>query len=144
MNRNNKLHTDKRREGFVLVLTLFAVLILSALIIAFINIAAIDLSLVKNHMCSSKAYYIAEAGVADAIDKIQRDALVVNEWENYFPAGASNKYNVVVTSGPTFVVTSTGVVSAANFTRVLEARVKVMTDVAPYKVSVKHFKEVIQ
>ena len=126
------------------MLTLFAALILATLIIAFINITSIDLTLAKNYVYSSEAYYMAEAGVADAIDKIQRDALVVNEWENFFPAGASNKYNVVVTSGPTFVVTSTGVVSAANFTRVLEVRVKVMTDVAPYKVSVKHFKEVIQ
>jgi len=143
MNSNSN-NLEKNAKGFILVLTLFTALILGTLVVGFLLLTAVDLNLVKNHMCSLQAYYVAKAGIADAIDKIQRDALATNEWENYFPEGATNRYHVVVTSSPTIVVTSTGVVPTANFSSVLEARVKVISDAAPYKVSVKHFKEVIQ
>jgi Tfp pilus assembly protein PilX len=144
MNRNNKLHTDKRREGFVLVLTLFAVLILSALIIAFINITAIDLNLVKNHMCSSKAYYIAEAGIADAINQIRLNGpLADTQWQETFPPNTSDTYNVSVSQSST-VITSTGLASASNFSRALEVKVSVSGSSSPYKVSINQWKEVTQ
>ncbi len=131
-------------QGFILILTLFTALMLGTLVVAFLLLTAIDLNLVKNHMCSLQAYYVAEAGIVDAIDKIQRDELTTDEWEDDFPQGASSSYNVVVVPGPTNVITSTGFVPAANFSRVLEVHVKVISDFVPYKVSVKHFKEVIQ
>ncbi len=144
MNRNNKLHTDKRRKGFVLVLTLFTVLILSALIIAFINITAIDLSLVKNHMCSSKAYYIAEAGIADAINQIRLNGpLADTQWEETFPPNTSDTYNVSV-SQSSAVITSTGLASASNFSRALEVKVSVSGSSSPYKVLINQWKEVTQ
>ena len=136
--------TRQKRQGFILILTLFTALMLGTLVVAFLLLTAIDLNLVKNHMCSLQAYYVAEAGIVDAIDKIQRGELTTYEWEDDFPEGASNSYHVVVEPGPTNVITSTGIVPAANFSRVLEAHVKVISGFVPYKVSVKHFKEVIQ
>ena len=136
--------TRQERQGFILIMTLFTALMLGTLVVAFLLLTAIDLNLVKNHMCSLQAYYVAEAGIVDAIDKIQRDELTTTEWEDDFPEGASNSYHVVVVWGSTIVITSTGIVPAANFSRVLEAHVKVISDFVPYKVSVKHFKEVIQ
>jgi len=143
MNRNNKLHTDRCRKGFVLVLTVFATLILATLIIAFINITSIDLMLVKNHMYSSKAYYIAEAGVADAINRIQLNGpLADTQWENTFPPSTSDTYNVSVSQSST-VITSTGLASASNFSRALEVKVSVSGSSSPYTVSITQWKETI-
>ena len=144
MNRNNKLHTDRCRKGFVLVLTVFATLILATLIIAFINITSIDLTLVKNHMYSSKAYYIAEAGVADAINRIQLNGpLADTQWENTFPPSTSDTYNVSVSQSST-VITSTGLASASNFSRALEVKVSISGSSSPYKVSINQWKEATQ
>ncbi len=125
------------------MLTVFAALILATLIIAFINITSIDLTLVKNHMYSSKAYYIAEAGIADAIDKIQRGVSTTAPWGNPFPSGSSDKYTVSVLQNPT-VIKSTGLASASNFSRTLEVKVSVSGSSSPYKVSINQWKEATQ
>lgn len=144
MSKNNKLHTGKRRKGFILVVTLFAILILSALIIAFTNITAIDLILVKNHMCSSDAYYTAEAGVADAINQIRLNGpLADTQWQETFPPGTSDTYDVSVSQSST-VITSTGLALASNFSRAIEVKVSVSGTSSPYNVSISQWKEVTQ
>jgi len=143
MNRNNKLYTEDRRKGFVLVLTLFAALILAALIIAFTNITSVNLTLVKNHMYSSKAYYIAEAGVADAIDKIQRGISTVTPWQNTFPPSTSDIYYVSVAQSP-IVITSKGLASVSNFSRILEVKVSITGNSSPYQVNISQWKEITQ
>ncbi len=144
MNRNNKIHTKKYREGFILVLTLFAALIMLALIMAFINITTVDLILVKNHMCSSKAYYIAEAGIADAINQIRLNGpLADTQWQETFPPTTSDTYDVSVSQSST-VITSAGLASASNFGRALEVKVSVSGSSSPYKVSISQWKEVTQ
>ncbi|MHC4104987.1 MAG: hypothetical protein ACYSR9_08610 [Planctomycetota bacterium] len=144
MNRNNNIHTDQGREGFVLVLTLFTVLILATLVIGFINISAIDLNLVKNHMCSSKAYYIAEAGIADAINLMRLNgSLADTQWQETFPSSTSSTYNVSVSQNST-VITSTGLAAASNFSRTLEVQVNITGNLSPYKVSINQWKEVTQ
>ena len=125
------------------MMTLFTALMLGVLVVGFLNLTAIDLNLLWNHIYSQRAYYVAEAGIVDAIDKMQRDALTITQWNQNFPEDASSTYHVVVVSGPTVVITSTGFVPAANFSRVIEAHVKIVSDVAPYKVAIKHYKEVI-
>lgn len=125
------------------MLTVFATLILATLIIAFINITSIDLTLVKNHMYSSKAYYVAEAGVADAIDQIRaQGTLATTDWETDFPA-APDKYTVSVTQGATTVINSTGLAAASNFSRELEVTVNVSGSSAPYKVRINKWEEKI-
>ncbi len=144
MNINNDIYTNERREGFVLVLTLFTVLILATLIIGFINITAIDLNLVKNHMCSSKAYYIAEAGIADAINQMRLNGpLADTQWQATFPPSTSDTYNVSVSQTST-VINSTGLASVSNFSRALEVIVRVSGSSAPYRVSISQWKEVAQ
>ena len=126
------------------MLTLFAVLIMATLIIAFLNITAIDLNLVKNHMCSSKAYYIAEAGIADAINQIRLNGpLADTQWEETFPPNTSDTYNVSVSQNST-VITSIGLASASNFSRALEVKVSVSGSSSPYNVSISQWKEVTQ
>jgi len=142
MKLNHK-ELKSNTKGFVLLLTIFIMVMLATAIISLLTITAIDLNLITNHNCSLQAYYVAEAGIADAIDRIQEQGTPSTiEWDSYFPIGTLNTYHVSLVLGPTIVVTSTGTVPAANFSRKLEARVKVITDVAPYKVAVKHYEEV--
>ena len=143
MNRNNKLHTGKGPEGFVLVLTLFAALIMSALIIAYVNIQTIDLNLIKNNLGSKKAYYIAEAGLADAFNEIRLNGpLADTQWEKTFPPNTSSAYSVSVFQNST-VITSTGFDSASNFSRTLEVLVRIPVKVAPpHFFRISQFKEI--
>ena len=143
MNRNCK-NLEKRTEGFILVLTLFAILILAVLVIGFVNITAIDLSLVKNHMCSSEAYYIAEAGVADAIDQMRLSGPLADmQWQESFPPSTSSTYDVSVSASST-IITCTGVAAGSNFSRALEVEVSVSGSSSPYTVSINQWKEVTQ
>ena len=134
--------TSKRKtQGFILVITLFAVLILATLIIGFVNMTSIDLSLIKNHMFSSQAYYIAEAGVADAINQIRLNGLLGDiQWESTFPPSTSNKYNVSVSENST-VINSTGLASVPNFSRTLEVKISITGSSAPYNISINQWKE---
>ena len=144
MNRNNNIHTKKCEKGFVFVMTVVTTLILATLIIAFLNITAIDLNLVKNHMCSSKAYYIAEAGVAYMIDRMRQEGpLEDTQWEDTFPPNTSDTYNVSVSQNST-VITSTGLASTSGFSRTLEIKVSVSGSSPLYKVSISQWKEITQ
>jgi Tfp pilus assembly protein PilX len=143
MNKSLK-KTKKNTKGFVLVLTIFVTMITATLIIAFLNTTSIDLSLVKNHMCSAQAYYIAEAGVADAIDQMrQTGPLADTQWEEFFPSGSSDKYTVSV-SDSSRLINSTGLAATSNFSRTLEVSVNVSGSSVPYNVSVSQWKEIIQ
>lgn len=154
MNRNNKLHTKKREKGFVLVVTFFAALMMSALIIAYINIQTIDLTLIKNRVQSTKAYYIAEAGIAEAIDKMRVNGpfeVADKQWQKAFPTGSADTYSVsvsqiaedVIGNGRnSMVITSIGHASASNFTRALEVKVAFFHSSTPYVVAIQQWKEV--
>lgn len=142
MNKDPK-KSKKNKEGFVLVLTTFAVLLMATLIIAFLNITYVDLIMFKNRMCSAQAYYIAEAGIADAIDKLQQDTLTTNSWEENFPA-SPDKYSVVVTPGTPTIINSTGYAVSSNFSRELEVSVNVNGSSSPYVVTINQWKEIVQ
>jgi len=140
----NNILIKKYKKGSVLILTLFASLILATLIVAFLNMASIDLNLVKNHMCSSKSYYIAEAGVVDAINRIQLNGPLGDvSWELSFPSGSSDKYTVTVSQNST-VIKSTGLALLSNFSRALEVKIKISGSSQPYKVSINQWKEAVQ
>jgi len=126
------------------VLTLLVTLILATLVIGFLSMSSIDLDLVKNHMYSLKAYYIAEAGVAEAINRIRLNGpLADTQWEAFFPSGSSDKYTVAVSQSST-VISSTGLAYAANFNRVLNVTVQISGSSQPYKVSINQWKEATQ
>jgi len=122
-------------------LTLFTALILATLIIGLLNITTIDLTLVKNHMFSVKAYYIAEAGIADAINRIRLDGpLADTQWQESFPSDSSDEYTVSVSQDST-VINSTGLAAASNFYRTLEVTVSVSGSSSPYTVFISQWKE---
>ena len=133
----------KSAKGFILVLVLFTVLIIATLIIGLLNLTAIDASLVKNHMCSLKAYYITDAGEADAINRIRLNGKLADTgWQATFPAGSSSAYKVAVTDGST-LITCAGVAAPSNFMRLLQVQVDVTGGSSPYDVSIQQWKEMI-
>ncbi len=155
MKRNNNIHTKRREQGFVLVLTLFAALIMSALIIAFVNIQTIDLHLIKNNKYSKKAYYIAEAGIADAMDQLRQNGPFALEdapqWQKNFPNTSADTYSVSVSTiaddgagngRNSMVITSTGNAAASNFSRTLEVKVAFFHSPTPYVVAIEEWKEI--
>jgi len=126
------------------VLTVFASVILASLLIGFINITAIDLNLITNRVSSLKAYYIAEAGIADAINQIRLNGpLADSQWQATFPPNTSDTYNVAVSQNST-VINCTGLASTSNFSRILEVTIKVAGSAAPYTVSISKWKEMTQ
>jgi hypothetical protein len=139
----DNIYIKSRKKGFILVLTLLVSLIVATLIIAFLDITSTDLTLVKNHMYSVKAYYIAEAGVADAINQIRLNGpLADTQWQAFFPSG-SDQYTVTVSQSST-VIKSTGFAWASNFSRTLEAKISISGSSQPYNVSINQWKEVAQ
>lgn len=137
----DNIYIKSRKKGFILVLTLLVSLILATLVMGFASISSIDLDLVKNHMYSLKAYYIAEAGVADTIDKIQR-GVSIPSGAIPFPSGSLDTYTVSVDSNST--ITSTGAAATSNFRRTLKVKVSKSGSLPPYNVSIKQWEEVIQ
>ncbi|MFC1782151.1 hypothetical protein ACFL02_01030 [Planctomycetota bacterium] len=125
-------------------MTVFAMAMLGILVIAMLSTATTDLQLVKNHIYSQQAHYIAEAGIADAIDRIQQDTVGSGEWETVFPPGATNKYQVVVSEDSPVVIRATGIVESAGFSKILEVKLRVTGSSAPYRVSIAQWKEVLQ
>ncbi|MDD5108267.1 MAG: hypothetical protein PHC29_01975 [Candidatus Omnitrophica bacterium] len=124
------------RQGFVLIFSLLVTLILSLLLTAFYLQNINESNLAKRSADSTRAFWLAEAGVANAY---------VN-----FPAGASGAlggvnytYNAVVTpiSGNYYTITSTGGVNRADgavITRVITASVKIgNTNPAKFKYGIE-------
>ncbi|MHC5060350.1 MAG: hypothetical protein ACYTFK_04605 [Planctomycetota bacterium] len=142
MNKE-KRKTAKDEKGFVLILVLFTALIIATLIIGLLNLTAIDASLVKNRLYSLQAYYIAEAGIADAIDEIRQNGpLADTSWQETFPAGSSSEYDIDVSQSST-VINCTGLAGASNFSRTLELQVDISGGSSPYNVTIEKWEEVI-
>lgn len=135
--------TEKSAKGFILILVLFTVLIMATLIIGLLNLTAIDASLVKNHLYSLQAYYIAEAGIADAINQIRQNGPFADtSWQEIFPDGSSSQYNVSVSQSST-VINCAGLAAPSNFTRNLEVQLDITGGGPPYKVSIQKWKEMV-
>ncbi|MDO8489661.1 MAG: hypothetical protein Q7S42_06115 [Candidatus Omnitrophota bacterium] len=125
-----------RRKGFVLIFSLLVTLILSLLLASFYLQNINEGNLAKRFADSTRAFWLAEAGVASAY---------VN-----FPAGASGTlgganytYDAVITpiSGNYYTITSTGRVSRADgtvITRVITTSVKTgNTDPAKFRYGIE-------
>lgn len=83
----------KSRRGAVLLMTVFIIALGAALIIGFLQISTTDLQIARNTQYSTRALYIAEAGIEDALYE-----LVLNKLWN---AGFTNK----AFAGDTYTVT---------------------------------------
>ncbi len=124
------------------MVTLYTALLMAVFIVGFIGLTTVDLRVSTNHAKSMQAYYIAEAGVADALAKMrQQGPLVDTYWTNSFPPGSSDSYAVTV-SQSSGKIESRGQTSSLGFTRSLEVAVAVSGSTTPYVVRIQEWKEV--
>ena len=125
-----------------MVVTLFTALLLAVFVSGFIGLTAIDLNVSTNTTESMQAYYIAEAGVADAIAQMVASGPMSDDsWTTTYPSGSSDQYTVTV-SDSSGLIASQGQTSPLGFTRAIEVSVSVTGSSAPYAVAITEWKEV--
>ncbi len=114
------------KKGFALVFSLLVVLLIVLICASYFSVAANDLVLANRITDSIRAYYIADAGLADAFMKL-RAADDVSAIENSYPVGPGNRtgsYNAHgVSDGadwPTYTITSQGTYHGIQKTLILE------------------------
>jgi len=66
-----RIRTVRDETGVALPLALFALVMLSGLLLAFLSMAGMEPVIAQNHASSSKAFYIADAGIEHALDGLQ-------------------------------------------------------------------------
>ena len=132
----------RKQIGMVLIGTLFTALLMAVFVTGFIVLTTVDLNVSSNHVESLQAYYVAEAGVADALAQMTASGpMVDSQWTHTFPSGSSDQYTVTV-SQSSGLIQSSGLTAPLGFTRALEVVVSVSGSSAPYAVRIQEWKEV--
>ncbi|MFH1776092.1 MAG: hypothetical protein ABH952_00795 [Candidatus Omnitrophota bacterium] len=116
----------KNNQGAIYLIAVFLILVSSILVIGFLEVAATDIEISRNHKSDVIATYIADAGIEDAIyDLLGGGGGDISRTE--FPDTADNNtyYTVVQTdvSGSDYTLESTG--EYGDFQRVIEAVIRV-------------------
>lgn len=126
------------KRGVALLLALFTLLIISLLVVAFLEVTTSDLQIVSNHLNRNKALYIAEAGVEYAVSRLKtsKSDFTVNNVQ--LPAGSGNSYNVTYTSASGNITSKGSLALGGSIT--LEARASV-TGSSPYNVKIIYYRE---
>jgi hypothetical protein len=131
----------RSEAGSVLLLTVFAIAFATLLVGALLNAVGTDLQILRNHLGSTEALCVADAGVADAIAALRANFT----WSagfaaKEFPAGSGSTYTVtVVNTHPTVAITSTGLVR--GYQRRIVANVFIAKTSAPYPIRVTGWRE---
>ena len=123
---------SKKRKGFALVFSLVVVLLIILVCTAYFSVATNDLVLANRVADSTRAYYIAEAGLADAFMKLRADPSTpasISASDLHYPVGPGNLTGSYVAGGPsdgaswpTYNITSTGTYRGARKVLTLQVR----------------------
>jgi len=123
------MKTKIKNNGSVLLITIFAIALLSAITIGILQMNTEEIQLMRNQIYAVEAMAIAEAGLNDAFSELRVDS----SWNS----GFSNKvfdddsYTVTVSGTlPNLTITSTGT-SSQGFVARVEADITVGS-VSPY------------
>ena len=124
-----RIRTVRDETGVALPLALFAIVTLSGLLLTFLSMAGMEPVIAQNHTSSSKAFYIADAGIEHALDALQSPGSPalpqVGKPLTLFPGQVfgSGSYSVTVSQNAdgTFLLTSTGTYKEG--TRIIRALV---------------------
>lgn len=142
-NQKTKKRKNRKtnRKGAVLVMTVFIIAFCAILITAYLQISTTDLQIVRNQQYSTRALYIAEAGVEDAIYELRQD----NTWAAGFTAKAfaGDTYTVTVANNdPTVVIDSTSTVDG-SFQRHIQVQLTISgpPQAIPYPIVANYWKE---
>ena len=126
------------KKGVALLLALFTLIIISLLLLSFLELATTDLQIVSNHLTRDEALYTAEAGVEDAIVRLTNSKADFSSGPIEFPSGSANTYNVTYSSS-SGKITSVGSLGSGQAVT-LEVKVSV-TGNSPYKVKIIYYRE---
>lgn len=146
MYQNNKGKLSNQK-GALLLLTAFIILLMSILVIGYLEVATTETEIMRNHKLSTRALYIAEAGIEDAIYTLRQAGN--HHWttgftDKIFPTGSTSSYTVTIdnSSYPSIVIISTGTVSS-TYQRQIEVEITISgpPTSAPYPITITYWKE---
>lgn len=130
-----RISTVRDEKGVALPLALFALVMLSGLLLTFLSMSGFEPVIAQNHGSSSRAFYIADAGIEHAwavLPSTDVPALIQNAGGNLFTAQAfgGGSYSVTVSQNPGgTLLTSTG--TYTNASRTIRALVSATAPPAP-------------
>ncbi|MBC8471558.1 MAG: hypothetical protein H8D56_19020 [Planctomycetes bacterium] len=125
------MKTKLKNNGSVLLITIFATALLSAITIGILQMNTEEIQLMRNQIYAAKAQAIAEAGLNDAFSELRVDSSWNSGFSNKVFDGGS--YTVTV-SGilPNLTITSTGT-SVQGFVARVGADIRVGS-ISPYRI----------
>ena len=115
------MRANCRARGAALLVCIFAMLIVSSLVVLALDVQTMEMSITRNTLSLSKALYLADAGVQHALGMLRAD----RTWRAGFPSpgvefppGSGSFYAVTVADGASgeVIVTSTGTVGGLSKT----------------------------
>jgi type II secretory pathway component PulK len=126
----------KNRRAVALLLALFTLMLVSLLVVAFLEITTIDLQIVSNHLSRNQAVYLADAGVEDALNRLKSSKSNFSSGLITLPAGSGNTYNVTYASA-SGRITSVGRLSAG-----VQVTLEVKVPVTGTSVKIIYYREI--
>lgn len=128
------------QDAAVLLVTVFLVAFSALLVTGLLHGLTTDLQISHNHIWSTKALYIADAGIEHAIRELRADSNWRGPYTEVFPAGSASQFSVSVTpSGSSLIIDSSG--TSGGFTRTIKADLRLAVTSPPYPVKVFNWKE---
>jgi len=124
-------------NGSVLLITIFAVALLSAITIGILQVNTEEIQLMRNQIRAAEALATAEAGLNDAFAELRADS----SWTTGFTDKAFNddSYTVTVTGSlPNLTITSIGT-SSQGFVAKVEADITVGSS-SPYVIAIDNLR----
>ncbi|MCA9125980.1 MAG: hypothetical protein KDB22_02805 [Planctomycetales bacterium] len=123
--KSNHRRLTSGRSGAALLLAIFVMAIVSSLVVAIADAQTLRYAALRNTTDWDSARYLAEAGLHDALSRLETDI----NWRTgigttEYPANSGRIYSVAVQDGPdgTVIISATG--STGAFSRVLTATIK--------------------
>lgn len=131
-SREKNMRKDKKNNGTVLLIVVFAAALLSAITIGILQMSTEEVQLMQNHTSSVKALAIAEAGLNDSFSRI-RQGNDPNISSQPFDGGS---YTVTAEASAVsdLLITSTGTTSL-GFSARLEADITIGSS-SPYVIRI--------
>ncbi len=111
------MEVSAKNNGTVMLIAIFAIALLSAVVIGMLEMNTEELQIMSNQIYSAHAVAVAEAGLNDAFAEIRSD----DTWTTGFTNKAFNNglYTVTVAGSlPSLTITSTGTSSQGFLARV--------------------------
>jgi len=128
-------------RGSIMIMTMFAISLLSTLIIGFLSVVTTDLMISRHDAWSRQALYVAESGAMEAIYQLTQNRTWNRGFSNMMLT-AGQYYSVSIDNqDPIVRITSTG--EALDYTRIIEAQVAIVSTLrsGEYKLRVDSWEE---